>query len=416
MNWQTRKLGELCDIQLGKTPARSTASYWDEGRTTSNVWLSIADLLDAEDGFIFDSKEYLSDKGAELCKLVKKGTLLVSFKLTLGRLAFAGRDLYTNEAIAALTILDEAKLSRNYLLYFLHFFDWVKAAQNDVKLKGMTLNKAKLKVIPVSFPPLEEQKRLVAILDEAFAGIETATTNTEKNLANARELFDSYLNTTFLNYRKLYSEMTLEEVCLKTTKGSSPKWQGISYVEKPGVLFVTSENVGHYKMIFKKIKYVEEDFNKKDSKSILKNGDVLTNIVGASIGRTAVFDRDELANINQAVCLLRCNPDLLNNHYLCYLLNSPFFRRLLHENEVDNARANLSLTFFRFLKIPLPPIHDQSLLVESIGSLADEIYRLEDIYTQKLTALAELKHSLLQKAFSGELTAEAEKEVEEAAA
>ena len=137
--WHSKKLGDLCEIELGKTPARANNAFWDEKRETSNVWLSIADLLNAEDNVVVDSKEYLSDKGAAISKTVRKGTLLVSFKLTLGRLAFAGRDLFTNEAIAALSIFNERELSKEFLFYFLHFFDWVKAAENDVKLKGMTL-------------------------------------------------------------------------------------------------------------------------------------------------------------------------------------------------------------------------------------------------------------------------------------
>ena len=119
----------------------------------------------------------------------------MSFKLTLGRLAFAGRDLYTNEAIAALTLFDERELYKNFLFYFLHFFDWIKAAENDVKLKGMTLNKAKLKELEVHFPKsLAEQKRIVAILDKIFEGIDAAVANAEKNLANARELLESSLD------------------------------------------------------------------------------------------------------------------------------------------------------------------------------------------------------------------------------
>ena len=128
--WQTQKLGELCKIDLGKTPARANNAFWDEKRESGNVWLSIADLLKTEDNIVVDSKEYVSDKGAAICKLVPKGTLLVSFKLTLGRMAFAGRDLFTNEAIAALSIFNERELSKEFLFYFLHFFDWVKAAEN----------------------------------------------------------------------------------------------------------------------------------------------------------------------------------------------------------------------------------------------------------------------------------------------
>ena len=157
-------------------------------------------------------------------------------------------------------------------------------------------------------------------------------------------------------------------------------------------------------MNYRKTKFVEDLFNEKDSKSILKKGDVLTNIVGASIGRTAVFDRDDVANINQAVCLIRCDKDKLLNKYLAYLLNSPFFRKILHNNEIDNARANLSLGFFRALEIPVPMFGEQESIIAQIDAFLSETQRLETIYKQKLTALNELKQSILQKAFSGQLT------------
>ena len=120
---------------------------------------------------------YHSMKGAAISKIVRTGTLLASFKLTLGRLAFAGRDLYTNEAIAALTIRDEQELLKEFLFWFLHYFDWDSATEGDVKIKGKTLNKAKLRGVQVPIPPLAEQRRIVAILDEAFEGIATAKAN-----------------------------------------------------------------------------------------------------------------------------------------------------------------------------------------------------------------------------------------------
>jgi type I restriction enzyme S subunit len=198
-------------------------------------------------------------------------------------------------------------------------------------------------------------------------------------------------------------ETKLAALCERITKGSSPKWQGISYVEAPGVLFVTSENVGEYDVVIDQPKYVEEKFNEKEKKSILKNGDVLTNIVGASIGRTAVFDRDDVSNINQAVCLIRCEPHLLNNYYLTYLLNSPVFKKMLHDNEVNNARANLSLGFFSQLSVPMPPIPNQREIVAKLDVFRVQTQRLARIYARKLGALEELKKSLLHKAFTGGL-------------
>jgi len=97
----------------------------------------------------------------------------------------------------------------------------------------------------------------------------------------------------------------LDAISLLITKGSSPKWQGVSYTDKEEVLFITSENVGNNKLRMDKKKYVESKFNEIEPRSILAQNDILMNIVGASIGRTAIYDLDEVANINQAVCLIR---------------------------------------------------------------------------------------------------------------
>ena len=145
---KTIKLGELTTITIGRTPYRSDASLWDTKKETSNIWLSIADLLKTEGKIVNSSKEFISDEAASTFAIVPKGTLLVSFKLTLGRLAFAGQDLRTNEAIAALHN-NENLVNNEYLFYYLQQFDWTGYAKADQKVKGLTLNKTKLYEIPV---------------------------------------------------------------------------------------------------------------------------------------------------------------------------------------------------------------------------------------------------------------------------
>jgi len=292
-----------------------------------------------------------------------------------------------------------------YLFYFLltnEFNEQMEKLQKGASYPAVT--DAEVKSILLHYPKsLPEQQRIVSILDEAFAAIAKAKANAQQNLQNAKELFESYLQGVFENKGEGWEEKKLETISELISKGSSPKWQGVKYVDEPGVLFVTSENVGEGKMLLFEKKYVEEKFNQIEKKSILKKGDVLTNIVGASIGRTAIYDTDDLANINQAVCLIRCNPEKLINEYLMYLLNSPYTKQHLHDNEVNNARANLSLGFFRNLSIPLPSILVQKNVLEKIKSFHAETKKLESIYQQKINDLEELKKSVLQKAFSGEL-------------
>jgi type I restriction enzyme S subunit len=167
------------------------------------------------------------------------------------------------------------------------------------------------------------------------------------------------------------------------TKGSSPKWQGISYTENSSdVLFITSENVGSYKLLLGDRKYVEPEFNKIEPRSILRKGDFLMNIVGGSIGRTAVYDKEEIANINQAVCLIRAVPSFLNESYLLHFFNSEICISYMFDKQVDNARANLSMGNISHFAIPIPPLEEQKRIVSKVNELFALCDRLKDRITE----------------------------------
>ena len=395
--WEIKTLGELCEIELGKTPSRSNALFWDEKRKTKNIWLSIADLLKTEDNIVIDSKEYVSDKGAAICKRVPKGTLLASFKLTLGRLAFAGRDLFTNEAIAALTILNERELSKEFLFYCLTFFDWVKAAENDVKLKGMTLNKAKLKVMPIAFPPLEDQKRIVAKLDEAFVGLAKAKENAEKNLQNARALFESHLDSVFTQRGPGWVEKKLEEIG-KTQTGSTPSTSDqsnygdfISFV-KPGD-FNTDGTLD----------YDKDGLSKRgaDGARIVPAGSVLMVCIGATIGKCGYCDQDVTTN-QQVNALTPC--DGSSNRFIYYQMLTETFQRKVNHASGQATLPIINKSRWSALSVWLTPqASEQKLIVAKLDAMLTETQRLARFYEQKLEALESLKKSILHEAFSGNL-------------
>ncbi|MBR6104670.1 MAG: restriction endonuclease subunit S [Paludibacteraceae bacterium] len=198
----------------------------------------------------------------------------------------------------------------------------------------------------------------------------------------------------------------LKQLVSLITKGSSPSWQGVKYVDN-GILFITSENVREGYLDLTAPKYLEEKFNSLQSRSILTKGDLLTNIVGASIGRTALFDLDDNnCNINQAVAIIRllrkaCNPFFLK------LLNSPFVIIQMFGKTVETARPNISLGSVENLFIPLPPLAEQKRIVEKI----EELMPLVDQYgksQEKLNKLNEaiygqLEKSILQEAIQGKL-------------
>ena len=403
--WQTKNLGDLCEIELGKTPARANSAYWDEKRETGNVWLSIADLLEAKDKIVVDSKEYVSDKGAAICKLVPKGTLLVSFKLTLGRLAFTGRDVFTNEAIAALTIVNERELSKEFLFYCLCFFDWVKAAENDVKLKGMTLNKAKLKVMPVSFPPLPEQQRIVGLLDDVFAGIATATANAKQNLHNARALFEGHLQSVFVQRGHGWVEKPFSELC-NIKHGHA--FEGAFFNNEGEYVLLTPGNFyerGGYRDRGEKQKYYTGEIPRD---YVLNKGDLLvamTEQAAGLLGCPILVQESNKFLHNQRLGLVTEKPGAVwTNEFFFHVFNTQAVRKAIHASASGVKVRHTSPKKLGDVVVAFPTsLHEQKRVVFTLASLEEETQRLVRLYERKLAALEALKKSLLHQAFTGEL-------------
>jgi len=185
----------------------------------------------------------------------------------------------------------------------------------------------------------------------------------------------------------------LDELARLITKGSSPKWQGVSYTENAeDVMFVTSENVGSYALLLDSPKYVEKKFNDIEPRSILAKGDFLMNIVGASIGRTAVYNIDTLANINQAVCLIRISTLNLLSMFLLHFFNSETCLAYMFNKQVDNARPNLSMGNIAKFLIPIPPLTEQHRIVAKV----DELMALCDQLKSRITAASQLQQKLAE--------------------
>lgn len=243
---------------------------------------------------------------------------------------------------------------------------------------------------------LEEQKRIVAILDEAFAGIDTAIANTEKNLANARELFESYLNAVFNQLGDGWRTIKLAEVS---------GFQGGA--QPPKSVFSNSPRNGYIRLL------QIRDF-KSDSKAVYipespKNrlcneNDIMIGRYGASVGQ---IHRGKAGAYNVALIKTIPSLELVDPNYFYYYLKSPAFQQPLMSVADRSAQAGFSKKDIETFGVPIPLFPEQKSIVATLDDLGAETQRLERIYQQKLTALAELKQSLLQKAFSGELIADA---------
>lgn len=156
-------ISDIFDLQMGKTPERDNQNYWNKG---VNIWISISDMQD-DCKYVGDSKEYITDMAVSESgiKIIPQGTLLMSFKLTIGRVAIADKDIYTNEAIMAFKDKCVVELSQQWLYNLLTQYDWLGNASQAAK--GKTLNKEIIGRSIVSIPPIEMQEEFATIVQQA---------------------------------------------------------------------------------------------------------------------------------------------------------------------------------------------------------------------------------------------------------
>jgi type I restriction enzyme S subunit len=162
--WNWVRFDQILDIEIGGTPSINNPDYWDKEKVSMNRWLSIRDL---KGNVIEDTKEYITDLGVKKSNvtLIPAGSIVMSFKLTIGRAAILGKDCYTNEAICSLIPKNLNTVTTEFLIQALDAVDFEKEIDQAIKVK--TLNKAKLKRLKINLPLIDEQIKIATVLSTA---------------------------------------------------------------------------------------------------------------------------------------------------------------------------------------------------------------------------------------------------------
>ena len=474
VGWAFARLNDIGDWGAGATPSRKNAEYYG-GKIP---WFKSGEL---SSDYISTSEETVTELALEKTSLRynKIGDVLIAmYGATIGKTSILKVRGTTNQAVCACTTF-----SGIYNVYLLTFLKASKKSFINNGSGGAQPNISREKIIHtvIGIPPLEEQKRIVAKVDELMALCDKLEQQETNNLKTHQLLVKSLLQTltqakdadelhaawkrleehfdtlfctedsieqlkqTILQLAvmgklvkqdpndepasKLLKKIAAEKVqlikegklkkqkslpaiseeekpfdlplgwcfvrlldlCETITKGSSPKWQGVSYTDNPSdTLFITSENVGSYELILSNKKFVENKFNELEPRSILQFGDFLMNIVGGSIGRTAFFNLSNSANINQAVCLIRAFNQFIEPNYLLHFFNSQICISYMFSKQVDNARANLSMSNISKFIIPLPSLNEQKRIVNKVS----ELFSICDSLKEKIIKSQEIKNKL----------------------
>lgn len=337
-------------------------------------------------------------------KLVKTNDVVfATVRPTHNRVAIITKE-YDNQVCSTGYFVLRGKeiIENKYIFYYLltdEYNEQMEKLQKGASYPAVT--DSEVKSILVRFPKsLTEQKQIVAILDQAFEAIAKAKANAEQNLKNTKELFDSYLNDIFEKKGEGWEEKKLSEITqVKDGTHDSPK-----YIEN-GIPFVTQKNIRQTGLSIEDTKYITyTDHEKFYKRSNVAYGDILISMIGANRGMAAIVDVDKVFSIKN-VGLIKQNKNI-NNFYLLYYLKSPLAMRYVLYKSNGGAQEFIGLTALRSFPIPYPNETIQTQIVEKLDTLRAETQKLEAIYKKKIEDLEELKKSILQKAFAGELKME----------
>ena len=289
-------------------------------------------------------------------------------------------------------------IDRKFLFYWFISDPIVKRI--NATWTGARMPRANMKAVlnfELDVPPLPDQRRIVTILDEAFAAIAKAKANAEKNLRNAKELFESYLHGVFIDKR--WEVKVLGDLCENVDYGSATK------SKKQGKLPVLRMgNIQNGRFVWDDLVYSD---NLKDNEQyLLRHNDVLFNRTNSPelVGKTAIYKSEMPAIFAGYLIRINRKESLLDADYLNYYLNSRMandYGKTVMTSSVN--QANISGTKLKGYPIPCPPLKEQEIIVKELDSLAKETGKLESVYVRKLAMLDSLRKSILQKAFNGEL-------------
>jgi type I restriction enzyme, S subunit len=386
-DWKIQQLKEVCDFQNGF--AFKSKTFRDNGVPVLRISNIQKDKIDLNKIVYINTSDYQEDLSKYI---VGKHDLLIAMSgATTGKIGFNQTDtiFYLNQRVG------KFKPKKDLVISYLYYYLSTKVEESLKISAGSAqpnLSTQQIKSFKIPIPPLNEQKRIVAKLDKCFEAIDKAHSNVEKNLQNAKDLFQSHLNQIYSQKGEGWVEKKLGDIC-ELTRGHNPPKKDFIYEPKVGYVRFYQIRDGwsdNYKV------FVPE--NSKLHR--VKERDILM-VAYRHIGKRF---RGVSGAFNVALCkITNINEQILDDDYLYYIIPTNFVRGELLKRSERSLIPSMSVVHLKNIEIPLPPIQQQKILVLNIKSLFNQTQSLESNYKRELNALDELKKSILQKAFNGEL-------------
>lgn len=381
------RLDEIFDLQMGKTPSRNNADYWTDGQYD---WVSIADLGSYQK-YVEDTKERISALAVQESgiKSVPANTVIMSFKLSLGKTAITQEPVYTNEAIMAFIPTEKYAVLPDYFYYLFSAKDWTKGTNRAVM--GTTLNKATLSAVSITVPPIDEQRKIAAILDKVSDLIAKRRQQLDKldEMVKARfvEMFGDVIQNTKLWPQYIFSDITTSRL----GKMLDAKQQ-TGMCQYP---YLANFNVQWFRFELDNLN--EMDFNEADRIEFeLRDGDLLV-CEGGEIGRCAVWHNEiQPYYFQKALHRVRCKKEIVLPDYLAWWFKYNCDNKGFAA--IEGAKATISHlpgAKLKALLVSVPPIEQQ----KQFATFVEQTEKSKTTISRSLEKLETLKKALMQEYF-----------------
>lgn len=381
------RLDEIFDLQMGKTPSRNNADYWTDGQYD---WVSIADLGSYQK-YVEDTKERISALAVQESgiKSVPANTVIMSFKLSLGKTAITQEPVYTNEAIMAFIPTGKYAVLPDYFYYLFSAKDWTKGTNRAVM--GTTLNKATLGAVSITVPPIDEQHKIAAVLDKVSDLIAKRRQQLGKldEMVKARfvEMFGDVIQNTKLWPQYIFSDITTSRL----GKMLDAKQQ-TGMCQYP---YLANFNVQWFRFELDNLN--EMDFNEADRIEFeLRDGDLLV-CEGGEIGRCAVWHNEiQPCYFQKALHRVRCKKEIVLPDYLAWWFKYNCDNKGFAA--IEGAKATISHlpgAKLKALLVSVPPIEQQ----KQFATFVEQTEKSKTTISRSLEKLETLKKALMQEYF-----------------
>ena len=385
MSWEIKRIKDVALVTAGQSP--EGIYYNDQGEGLP---------------FYQGKKEFTAKYIAEakvwttkITKIAEADDVLMSVRAPVGPVNFATQQCCIGRGLASIRVTE--KFNKDFLfLFFKHIENELTGNTGAV---FNSINKSQIENISIPIPTLSEQQQIVEKLDTAFDLIDRAKANIEKNIQNAKELFQSKLNQVFSEKGEGWEEKIMQDLCEKITDGTH---QTPTYFDS-GYIFLSSRNVTSGKIDWDNIKYIDEKQHKELHKRVSpRRGDILLAKNGTT-GVAAMVDKDVVFDIYVSLAWIRSKGEIAPE-YLLYFINSPIAKKQFNSRLKGIGVPNLHLKEIKEVRVNYPSsLETQKQIVKHLDQLSAQTEFLRQKYQQKLANLEELKKSILEKAFKGEL-------------